>query len=453
MNKVVIGLLVLLFVLKIAWISSTPMVSDEYVHYYLADYILDNGEPFLFQEEYLVPNWSVGQLPLFHYILAGLMTVFPIWAIRYILGIGVPLITTWFVYKLFYKYDSTGVMAVLFNFVPNYFVWSSVALYIEGMFVLFSVATIYFYVNSRKWWPVFYLLLMGLKYYIGAGIGLMLFYDSYRTKKWKKFIVFLLITAILIPVHYYVNRMTLSVIESGYSAKYGENQVLHFFSMIAGIYPNELFQYDIISTFIFLMITGVFVFLVMMPHIWKEHKFETIWFFTFACFMLFGTPDSRRMVLLAPLIFWSVWAALKDHKKAIKIVAFFILIAFIMNIYGVWRTFGYTDNFIEHMEYLNTLPDDVLIMSPYMYETSFFTGKPVVGLNLNLNTNNATHLVMITGWVKTGHWYRFLIPDVNTLEGNGWTRRFENKDVYVLEIDIYVLEKDVWSECQRVGCE
>jgi len=419
MNKVVLFLLIFLIVLKVWWISTRYFISDEYYHLSVINFILENKR--LPAYEYLIPYYGHPYMPFFHLLTIFMMFFFPLGIIRYIYGIGIPLITTYFLYKLFYKYDKTGIAAVLANFVPAYFIWSSVSFYTEGLFVLLAIGTLYYYFNNKNRWIILYILTLLTKNYISLGLIFPMLYDSYKKKEWKKFKIAFLISIFGFLLQY------LMIYPHGKPYAIPATNIV----ILDLCCPPYIWYYDPVSIYTFLLMSGVIAFIIFIPFIWKEYKLEILIFLPYMIFPIIGILDVRRTILISPFIFLFIYLGFKNNNKTIRnLYILFILSIFLLNIYRANFNFLMMEGFEEAAGFIRTLPNDTVIFSPITFELYWHTKKPVIAFERNLTENNATHFYWIKNW---DWWYQFVSPNVSTLEGNGWVSVFENSNIKILE--------------------
>lgn len=431
---VFIGLLILLIALKVWWIESRPILStDEFTHLYLAQYIVQNHSIFLGSGE-LISHYGTIYLPAFHIFMALFLSWLPIHAVRYIIAIGIPLVTTWFVWRIFYKYDQSGIIALLMNFVPIYFVDSSM-LYQEGFLIMLSVMTIYYLFESKWTWIIPYAIALFTKPMIPFMIAIPVAYHFYTNKMWTKLTVLISVSSIMAIVQYWF--ITTNIIYQntlGYAS----------WSMPFVITTLNYNSFNILWT---LLMTGAVYCIAFMPLLLKNHKTLCVWFIAWMLPMLTGIALDRRYVFVAPLVFPFAYIALKENaEKYIRWMIPIMLIVFISQIYGLSNYYSVNTAWNESLDYIRQLPDNAIIATPDYTNTAYASNKSIVFLDIDMNHNNATHLVLMRAWFNNFNdtdahpealFYKNMKPDPRTLLGNGWSLAYNKSGIEILQRDTF----------------
>lgn len=415
-NKIAILIVIIFVIAKILYLYHTDMIGDEYLHYIIPKYMLEHGKIFLLGEEIIPYKWSY-RPPAYHMVLVPFVYLFSAESIRY-LSIVWNVITTYFLYKLFYKYDQTGIIASLshFNFI-NFF-YSSSGLWEEPFSVMLLIMTIYYYFKDKNYWIITFIIASFTKIYFSFGlIPIFLYHSFFHKKNPKKFFIVLLM---VIPfLAYYLMIINLSSIRS-----YG----------VANPFPldqhwgNAFFNFTfgklsliMISTHLLL----IFSFLYFLEK--KQYKYW-ICGMSFYIFYLAGVEFSPRRFLPSGLFtMFLLYLALTSKRfKIFRSVAIGVLILFLLsNIFIIIKNTNYNcpylsifenlifdDNYNclypplkESFSFIRTLPDDARIFSPFPLGTYYHTNKTVVYFDVQKDYP-FDHILIMKTWFRRDFFYK-----------------------------------------------
>ena len=417
-RHILIGLIILFIAIKLLWLYTHPLLYlDEYTHLISARYIMENHS-FFTGHGFQIPFYGVIYMPLFHIILAILLSLFNLTVTRLIISISIPLITTYFLYKLFFRYDKTGIVAMLSNFIPAYFIWSSM-LYTDAMVVMFSAATLYYFLQRRTGhWVFLYIFGSLVKNFNFIFALLIPFYFISRKRKDDSFKI-----ALFISIPLFLFQVYMIVINHEY--------IINTLKLV-GTINYGLTNYNFVLFVGFFVFTMFWIPLTVFKTLWKEHRTILIWMLIFIVPLMLGDIESRRALLATPIVFLSLWIGIKDKQLR----AVMVTILFIGCLIEIFQTNDFYQPNVCMMSSIywlkDNVPKDSLILTPFPTETYYYSNISAMTFNKDLKTNNATHIYIQKDWIKNGFYYGD-IKNASTLKENGWKSVWDGGECEILE--------------------
>jgi len=334
----VLFLLILLISLKIFFISSSVVVVDEIAHYNAAKYILDNKADFNGKE--IIPNYQFGYTPLWHLTIASLAWFLPLEIVRYV-SIVITLMTTFFLYKIFKQFDKNGIIAVVTNFIPSVFVYTS-GLYADGLFLMVFVSTLYFYMTKNRIWTATFMMLLLTKPYLSLAIVLPMIIISFIDKRWNQ--VLLAIPIAFIGFIYHIQRLTIPTLEAPSWIYYSEYFI-----------GRSIIALNLLLPFV--------LYILSRPPLKKFNKFYLLMPLSALFLMILsGSIEFRwwhfASVFTMPLIYFSL-NNVGIKNTGIKIATLLLVGLFVIQIFnntlgvvGIFRNEGYVKDSIDLLKNL-----------------------------------------------------------------------------------------------------
>ena len=424
-KKLALLLLIILIILKILFIYHSDMTGDEYKHYFMAKYILEHGE--LFYGKEIFPHIIDTYMPLYHIVLSGFMFFIQSANILRYISIIWMLITTYFLYKLFYPYDQTGILAVISNF--NYVVFfpRSTGLWSETFFLMLTTIAIYFYIKDKNAWIIFFIFSLLTKHYLGLSLLAVFLFNSWQTKKYRKLLIAILIT---IP---YIYASTMIVPSSPEIFGYH------------GLFIYKITEFQQLYALIFLPFILISFFALKKEDLifWVAGVSFALPYLIESIVITYFIPSAIFTFLLFYLFLKRIDFKYIKHFFIILIIANLGLSFYYNNfncpLFPMFENLYFWDNFNclnpyfkESLPFIReNITKDSIIFTPFPFEIYYWASIPTTN-NQNMMLNNATHVFIMKEWLQAGFFYDRVTPDIRTWNSTVWNLVYENQRVAII---------------------
>lgn len=362
-------ILSILIISKVHWIFQNPINDMELYHILVSEFIQKNGR-IPFGEEF-IPKFQTyyAWTPLFHLTTAFFMNFLSFDMIRVLFVASSNLAVVYLLYKIFKKYDSTGLVAVSTFFIVG--IWEYTNYFIPMLMVLpLMLATYYYFSKGNRLFLLFFTLSFLTKSFLPLVLLPLMFIKINR----KEFLMALLVGIVLTTPIFYT--------------KIGELIDVYQLTPSSLITLREPFD-NFDEYMLILFKTG---FLFSLPFILlldKEQFLDLgIWYFLALIFIFIIQINDIRYILFNSLpVVLIIFLSYKNIKPIKKYLSYMLLIILILLIgFNINEILGFNflfysvdpprgEGFHKMVEYVRNIPDDTLILSPYCMIIHNWTGK------------------------------------------------------------------------------